>query len=229
MAINGLNKITDKIIAEAQEAANRILGEAQKDCDRIREEYRQQAETTRDTLSREAKQKANDYAARTKSTTAMQQRNLIQQRKSDLIDEVFAEAFEWVRRRSTQDYTELVIGLLAAAVLEVRDTEDRNLALYGAEEDPAPEKYEILLNRKDRAAIGETVVEALRKRLAGKLSADRLAKICLSGQIAAIDGGAILKYGDIESNCSLGMLFSQLRRELETDVSRVLFTFREQA
>lgn len=228
MAINGLNKITDKIIAEAREKANRILTEAGQDSERIRKDYEAQAQTLRDRLSAEARQKANDYAARMKSTASMEQRNIVQQRKSDLIDEVFTEAFEWVRRRNTQDYTELVVGLLASAMLEVRDTEDRNRTLYGDEEETAPEAYEILLNRKDRNVIGEAVAEALRKRLFGKLSEDRLNKIKLSKQTVDIDGGAVLRYGDIESNCSLGMLFSQLRRELETDVSRVLFATREQ-
>ena len=44
---------------------------------------------------------------------------------------------------------------------------------------------------------------------------------------AAIDGGLILRYGDIESNCSLELLFAGLRRELEGEVSHALFAPKE--
>ena len=35
MAINGLNKITDKILSEAQAKADKILAEAKAECDRL--------------------------------------------------------------------------------------------------------------------------------------------------------------------------------------------------
>ena len=36
MATNGLNKITDRILAQAKEEADRILAEAEADCEKIR-------------------------------------------------------------------------------------------------------------------------------------------------------------------------------------------------
>ena len=44
MAINGLNKITGKILSEAQAKADKILADAQAECDRINAEYAERAD-----------------------------------------------------------------------------------------------------------------------------------------------------------------------------------------
>ena len=220
---NGLNKITDKILSAARESAEKILAEAQEECDRIAAEYDARAEEIRKANERDAGQKAADTVARAKSSAAMQGRNLIGEKKSELIESVFKNAFDQIGKRSEKEYTELVVGLLAAALSELAQTEEKNLALYGEEDESAAEIYEVVLNAKDRNAIGTAVVNGARKKLKGELSEDRLKKIRLADATANIAGGVILRYGDVESNCSLEMLFAQLRRELETDVSRALF------
>ena len=220
---NGLNKITDKILAEAKANAERITASAKADCDRIRADYAARAEEIRRANEREAEQKAADLIARAKSSAAMEGRDLVGQKRSELIEQAFQRAFGEVEARSQKEYTDLVVGLLAAALCELSETEEKNLALYGEEDGSAALPYEVVLNRKDRSAIGSAVVEQTRKRLKGKLTEARLQKLVLAQDTAEINGGVILRYGDVESNCSLEMIFSQLRRELETDVSRTLF------
>ena len=220
---NGLNKITEKILSEARESVKRILATAQEECDRIAADYDARISELQSANKRETEQKTADVSARSGSAAAMQARNIIGQRKSELIEGVFHSAYESIGKRSEKDYTGLVVGLLVAAVSELAETEKRNLALYGEEEESATESYEVLLNGKDRESIGETVIAGAKKKLKGVLSEEQLQKLVLAPEAANIDGGVILRYGDVESNCSLEMLFSELRRELETDVSRVLF------
>lgn len=220
---NGLNKITKKILSEANDSAEKILAEAKEDCNRIAADFDARAEEIRRAGKRDAEQKAADVLARAKSMAAMQARNVIGQRKSDLIENVFQNAFDAIEKRSEKEYTALVVGLLASALLELAQTEEKNFALYGEADESVGERYEVLLNEKDREAIGDAVVTGVKKKLKGVLSEERIKKIVLSEATAGIDGGVILKYGDVESNCSFEMIFSQLRRELETDVSRALF------
>ena len=220
---NGLNKITEKILSEARESVKRILATAQEECDRIAADYDARISELQSANKRETEQKTADVSARSGSAAAMQARNIIGQRKSELIEGVFHSAYESIGKRSEKDYTGLVVGLLVAAVSELAETEKRNLALYGEEEESATESYEVLLNGKDRESIGEAVIAGAKKKLKGVLSEEQLQKLVLAAETANIDGGVILRYGDVESNCSLEMLFSELRRELETDVSRVLF------
>ena len=48
-------------------------------------------------------------------------------------------------------------------------------------------------------------------------------KLRLSNEIANIDGGLILRYGSVETNCSISALLAGMRRELEPKISAILF------
>lgn len=223
MATNGLNRITDKIITAAKDQANEILASAQAECDRIRAGYEEKVAAIRKSGEREIEQKTRDLLVRAKSSAAMAGRNVVGEKRSELIESVFQSAFEKIENLPDEEYAKLVVGLLSAAVEELFTTEEKNLALYGAEEEAVAEKCEVLLNDKDRKKIGKTVVDGICKTLSGKIGKENLNKIVLAGDIVPIKGGAVLRYGEVESNCSFEMLFSLLRRDLETDVSRTLF------
>ena len=226
MAINGLNKITDKILAEAQAKADKILSDAQAECDRINAEYAERAEKIRSEISGEAEKGGMEYVARIRSTAATNKRNLLLQTKSDLIDGVFAGVLEQTRNLELQKYNEILIGLLSAALLEQLESEETSRNLYGEEEALSPEFYEVVFNQRDRDRSGKIVVDGVQKHLAGKVSAEKLARLKLSMQTANIDGGLVLRCGNVESNCSLSILFAQLRESLESEVARTLFDAR---
>ena len=226
MAINGLNKITDKILSEAQAKADKILADAEAECDRINAEYAERAEKIRSEISGEAEKGGMEYVARIRSTAATNKRNLLLQTKSDLIDGVFAGVLEQTRNLELQKYNEILVGLLSAALLEQLESEETSRNLYGEEEALAPEFYEVMLSQRDRDRSGKAVIEGVQKHLAGKVSAEKLARLKLSAQTANIDGGLVLRCGSVESNCSLSILFAQLRESLESEVARTLFDVR---
>ena len=223
MAINGLNKITDKILSESQEKANKILADAKAECDRINAEYAERADKIRSEISTEAEKGGMEYVARIRSTAATSKRNLLLQTKSDLIDGVFESVLEQTRNLELAKYNEILIGLLSAALLEQIESEETSRTLYGEEEALAPESYEILFNQRDRDRCGKLVIEGVQKHLAGKVSAEKLSRLTLATQTVNIDGGLILRCGSVESNCSLSILFAQLREGLESEVARTLF------
>lgn len=223
MAINGLNKITDKILSEAQAKADQILADAQAECDRINAEYAERAEKIRSDISTEAEKGGMEYVARIRFTAATSKRNLLLQTKSELIDGVFASVLEQTRTLELEKYNEILIGLLSAALIEQLEAEEISLNLYGEEEALAPERYEVIFNQRDRDRSGKTVIEGVQKHLSGKVSAEKLARLTLASQTAAIDGGLILRCGSVESNCSFSLLFAQLRNSLESEVARTLF------
>ena len=223
MAINGLNKITDKILSEAQAKADKILADAQAECDRINAEYAERAEKIRTDISSEAEKGGMEYVARIRSTAATSKRNLLLQTKSDLIDGVFTSVLEQTRTLELGKYNEILIGLLSAALLEQIESEDVSRSLYGEEEALAPDCYEVIFNQRDRDRSGKAVIEGVQKHLSGKVAQEKLARLTLAPQTANIDGGLILRCGNVESNCSLSILFAQLRESLETEVARSLF------
>ena len=223
MAINGLDRITEKILAEARQEADRIISDAEAECARISAEYAARAEAIRESLTAEAERKGTDLIARAKSAAATKKRNTMLQTRAQLIDDVFDGTLASLRNLTGEKYTEVLAGLLCSAVLEQVEAEKISSTLYGEEEAMAPERYEVLLNARDRERVGKALIDAARKQLSGKLSAEVLKKLMLSEKTVSIDGGLILRCGDIESNCSFALLFAQLREELEGEVSRALF------
>lgn len=227
MAMNGLEKITDKILAEAEAEAKRITRDAEAEAARIKAEYEGRAEELRARLTAEAERDCTDLVARAKNSATVEKRNAILRVRGELVDETFDMTLHALRTQSGEKYTALLAGLLTAAFLEQIEAEVTSRTLYGEEDAMAPARYEVLLCAADREAYGEELLSAVRTRLVGKVDRDKLDLLILSDETAAIDGGLILRCGDVESNCSLELLFAGLRRELEGEVSHALFDKKE--
>ncbi len=224
MSVNGLQRITDQILGDARARAEAILDQARHESERITSEYEAEADALRRRLSLEAEHDAKVFIDKTKASAAAQKSELLLSQKSKLVDEVFERALEEALTLDTEKYAELLGGLAAAAVYDFCRSEAENRALYGEEDER--HAFEIVLNKKDRDACGEAVLSSVRRKLGGKVSADVLSGMTVSRQVKKIKGGAIVCYGPVECNCSLEMIFSQLRRELEGEVCEALFDFR---
>ena len=224
MSVNGLQRITDQILGDARARADEILDQARQESERIASEYAEEADALRRKLSLLAEGEAKTFIEKTKTSAAAQKSELLLMQKSRLVDEVFQGALEEVLSLDTSKYAELVAGLAASAIYDFYRSEAENRALYGEEEE---ERYafEIVLNKKDRDTCGEAILSSVRRKLVGKV-ADALDGMSISKQTRRIKGGAVVCYGPVECNCSLEMIFAQLRRELEGEVCEALFDFR---
>ena len=223
MAMNGLEKITDKILAEAGAESQKILAEAEEECARIKATYAEKAQAIRLRVADEAEREGIDLVSRSKNGAATQKRNALLRVRGELVDETFDMTLTALRSQSGEKYTEMLTGLLCAAFLEQMEAEITGRTLYGEEDAIAPERYEVLFNSSDRDRYGAAVLAGARLKLAAKVDAEKLEMLTLSDQTVNIDGGLILRCGEVESNCSLSLLFADLRRELEAEVSRALF------
>jgi len=223
MAVTGLEKITEKILAEARAEADRILAEARAESERIRADYATRADEIKSRISAEASREGIDIVTRAKSASANRKRNQLLETQSALIDEVFRHTHDSVRTQESDAYTELLVGLLGAALSAQAKAEVESRELYGEEDMPEIEQYEVLLNARDRGRVGQDLIERVKKTVGTKLPADMLARLTLADESANIDGGLILRCGSVETNCSLALIFAQLREELEADVCHVLF------
>ena len=228
MSITGLDKIADRIRNDANAEAARILAEAEEASARIRADYEARAEEIRKTLSNETERMAMELINRTKASAETQKRNRILACKSETMDRVFEDTYEQIRSLKGEKYISLLVGLLAACLLEQWEAERVSRTLYGEEDAQEPDAYEVILNMKDRDRYGSALIEGVRKKLAGKAQKEKLERIVLANTTASIDAGLVLRCGSIEINSSLAPLFSQLRRELEAEVGQALFTPKKQ-
>jgi V/A-type H+-transporting ATPase subunit E len=75
---------------------------------------------------------------------------------------------------------------------------------------------EIVLNARDRRAVGEKVVLAANRALGG-------GKLTLSRDTGDFKGGLILRRGSIEANCTAELLVNLCRDEMAAELAGVLF------
>lgn len=223
MAMTGLDKITGKILAEAEKEAQRILAEAKDASRAIESDYREKADCIRADAAAEREKAKRELIARAAATAETSRRNLLLDAKGKLVDEVFANAEATVRAYSEEKMLDFLTGLLAYAMTEQTSAEAESISLYGEEDALAPDTYELLLNAKDRSLYGQAMISGVGNKLIGKVPTEKLARLRLSESTVGISGGFILRYGDIESNCSFDLLFAELRQTLEVEVSHALF------
>lgn len=225
--MTGLDKITGKIISEAKKDADGIIAEASKRCSEIMFEAGKDADKIRAELEEKAQKSAENIIARAKSSAAMQKRGALLAAKSRAVDKAFDTAYSEIMHLPEEKYCELLSKLTAEAFLSELDAERTNISLYGEENVETPERYEIVFSKNDREKYGKIVLEGVGRIVIGKESRDTVAKLVISKKTADIDGGIILVCGDIEINCSLSSVFSQVRERLEPEISALLFDDKE--
>ena len=229
MAMTGLDKITGKILAEAEKEAGKILDEARDSARTIESEYREKADAIRKDAAQETERKIAEMDLRTSASVETKRRNLFLETEGKLVDDVFAAAEATIRAYSEEKMLDFLIGLLAYAMIEQASAESDSVTLYGEEGALLPDTYELILNAKDRTRYGQAMIAGVGNKLIGKVPSEKLAKLRLSDKTVGISGGFILRYGDIESNCSFDLLFAELRQKLEIEVSHALFDNLKQA
>ena len=79
---------------------------------------------------------------------------------------------------------------------------------------------EIVLNARDKAEVGKAVCKAANELLSAKGTPG---KLTVSEDTADISGGVIVRFGGIETNCSIDALIRQRRSGLSTEVAASLF------
>ena len=216
--MTGLSKITDKILAEARADANAKLAEAEERCRQIARDADEVSAERCAKIDEATKREAAEIVTRAKSGDAMVYRNTVLEARSALIDEAFEAAHKEILNLSAERTLEMLTMLLSSALRQISEDEKTSRELYGESEIPAAEQYEILLNQRDLDRCGKALLREAKQRL-GQV-AD---KLVLSEEPVFIDGGLIVRCGDIEINCSLGAMFSEIRPRLEAKVSRTLF------
>lgn len=219
--MTGLDKIIDRIHADAKEKAREILETAQADCRKMAEDFAARADEIRDKLAASAEEKGEALVSRARSTAAKNRRDLLLKAKNALVDEAFEAAKCEVVDTDFGKYRELLTALLTSAL--IKEAENAEQALAFGDEVAEFDTFEVVMNEKDRAAYGEAVVEAARRAALRRIGAERAERVRLSTRTAPIDGGLILCYGSIEVNCSLSMLMAEMRRALESKVAAILF------
>ncbi len=219
----GLDKVTGKILADAEADAALSRDAAEEDCAAIIARYEAETAAERERMREASDRECQAIVLRAKSSAAMARRDAVLEARAAILDEAYATAEREIRAMTGDAYLDLLSKMLRTALRHQLEAEADSLRLYG--ENISPASYEVLLSERDRQIYGHRLLRAFSTGLGAKFPTSALSKLALApeGQGADIDGGLVLRCGDVEINCTLSMLLAQNRRETEAKVSQILF------
>lgn len=219
--MTGIEKVTAKILADAEADAKAILERADADCAEARARCEADIRAEQERLDAQAERECEAIIARAKSSAAAVKRQAGQAARAHLVEEAYAAAEREMNSLSPEAYLDLLVAMLRGAMRRQLATEQESLSLYG--ENITPERYEVILNRQDRDLYGQKLLDGLNHSLLGKVSLADLSRVVIAGDTAPIAGGLILRCGTVEINCSYEMLFTEVRRRTDVKVNHILF------
>ena len=198
--MNGIEKITAHIEADARQEAETIRADAEKRCQEIRERYDKAAQ---EEYWKRVKAGAKDCELRVQrlgKAAAMESRKSLLALKQEMVSQAFERAKVQICALPEEAYSDFLARMAAGA------------ARTGQEE--------VMFNEADKTRYGKTVVKAANDLLK---AAGHPGKLTLGEETRAIMGGVIVREGDIEVNCSVEALIDQNRNDLALQVAEVMF------
>ena len=217
--VNSSEKITERIISVAQSDADGIIAAAEKEAAKISAEYNEKAAEIAASAKAELDLERENTASRIKTSSEKLARNIMLDAKSAKIDEAFEKARLKLISLPDADYEKMLSIMLVSTLKSQFETEKRSIEQDTDGEIVPCESYEVMLSAKDSSRVGEAMIKD-----ASELAKKAGKTLSISEKKVNIDGGFVLRAGDIEINCSIGLIISQLRSELEADVYRILFS-----
>ena len=192
--MKGLDKIIGRIRADAQAEIDAICAEGEERAAAIAADYQARAEALRKSEEEKSRQAAQALLERGERGDAMDTGMAVLAAKQAGIDEAFA---------------------LAAQKLSSLDDEERAAVLAAMAASAGSGDEELIFSAHDAATIGEAVVE--------KANALKGGSFTLSAETRPLEGGVILKKGDVEINCTFATALRLLRQTMAAEVAAILF------
>ncbi len=192
--MNGLERITSRIEADAKAEIDGILDAGMAEANRVVGGWRAKIDAESRALAEKNKKAAEEREERLKSAAEMEARKTILQAKQEMVDAAYARALD--RLCSVQG--EEKIALLASLLVR---------ASSGGTEEAA-------FSAADRADGEKAVARA---------NAESGKKLTLARDAADIRGGFILRDKNVEVNCAFETLLRLQRTETAGAVAKLLF------
>lgn len=193
--MKGTDKIIAHIQAEAALRADEIINAAKTKADGIIAEFEKEAADVYAKASENAKAEAASRLESAKRVCAMETKKQTLSLKQEMVSQVFDKAADVIISLPPDRYEAFLVKLVSQGMSSGNE--------------------ELIFNEKDRAAYGEAVVK--------KINESKASSLTLSDKTADINGGVILRQGNIETNCSVKLLVDSMRSVLAADVVKTLF------
>ena len=190
-----IEKITSKIISEASELKEKTLSEARVQSDAVLAEAQKKAQEMVEESKKRGLEEKEKIISRRKSVADIDCRKVFLAKKQELIGQCFDKAVEEIITMNEADYTDLLTAL------------GKNSGLTAGQ---------LIFNEKERAAIGQKVVDGLNAAIPG-------GSFALSEETRKLRGGYMLMCGQTFINNTIEALVEEARPELVAEVAKMMF------
>lgn len=198
--MKGTEKIIAHIRADGDTEAKKIIDAASKQAEEKRAESFKAALSEYEKLMQAGNAECEDILSGSRRIAEMEAKKSVLSVKQEMISAAFDAAREEIVNMPRDKYTQFLARMAAEA------------AASGMEE--------IVLNARDKAEVGKSVCKAANELLSAKGTPG---KLTVSEDTADISGGVIVRFGGIETNCSIDALIRQRRSGLSTEVAAAMF------
>jgi V/A-type H+-transporting ATPase subunit E len=191
-------QVVEKILSEAQAEADKIKSEAREKAAGQEAELAAELESFRKETETLAEKASEEKKRRMLATARMDTRKALLSCKVALLNEVFDKAREKIKELPEEQYHEFVESLMHKAI-ESGDEE----VIIGAED----------------GRLSNGLIKSINRKLGPGFKGN----LQLSSDTADIDGGFILRRGNIQVNVSVGVLLAEAKEQMEIELAAELF------
>lgn len=196
--MNGLDKIKDQILSEANSSATKMIAQAKDEAQAIIEKAENEAKAECEKIAAKAKADIESQKERFQSGTELHRKQAILSAKQDVIAEILDGAYEKLINQADDRYFEMILKMIEKFAL----AQDGKIAFSERDQLRMPSGF-------------EAKIQQVAQQKGGSLELDKEGR--------NIEGGFILIYGGIEENCTLKAMFHAAKDDLSDKVHRVLF------
>ena len=198
--MNGIEKIIARLSADCDAELDTIRTDTEAQCSGIKAEGDKAAQEEYWRLIRAGAKDCEARVSQLSRTAQMEAKKSVLALKQELVAAAFDRAQQQLLSLPEDEYAAFLARKAAEA------------SMSGTEE--------LFFSERDRKGAAEKIVSEANRLLT---AAGKPGKLSVGDGARSISGGFILRQGDIEVNCSVETLTSQLRSELASQVAQVLF------
>lgn len=196
----GIEKIKDKILADARELCDKILEDARREAQSIIGNAEKEAFQKVTIMTEKAKEEALLIKKRIAAVSELESKKMALKTRQDMVEEAFSMALDRIASLPDDKYRKFFEDMLADSVQEGEGI--------------------LVINKKDKERFGASFAGEINQKL------DRLgknSKIVVAQEDLNSKGGFILRYGEMEINCTLEVILNVARPAIESEVAGILF------
>jgi len=193
----GIDRIYDKIIADAEERAGLRLSETSSKIQSMKSVVDERIEEYRKVKISETEKEAKGIVSRAQANRRLEGKKQLLAVKQNMVTEVFEKTQQALINLSNAEKLTLYTKLIGNCLKEGHN--------------------EVSLNGKYKKAFGDKLIQNIGSALGPDIS------VALSGQDVPDDFGVIVKNGKIYSNSTFSSMLKYMKQNIEADVMKILF------